>query len=432
MRARNLLPALIFAAACPLLAQEARRLRIEGREADGDRYTALVSIETQPDGAWRIERSAWKPEDDPVTRKLKVWVSTEVVKSQSGQVRKLAVTFVNTGGGLCEALLSPVEDHPKARIEYELRPDGTVTETAEQLEGNSWRWAKGTGTRDYPALEIVREERFERLFGGKLERYEASGVVHARGAFYVVFDNSTRVAVVDEKLSQDGSKITKPLVEGDQASDFEGLTYDPEHERFLAVVEADKHHGEWRGQLWELDEDLDLNRTVNLPGELPSGGKGYEGLAFVSRGGESYLLALLEGNNGESDTMGRERGNGRIDVFRRVSKKKYELEETLVIPPTALFEDYSGLSVDEQGRVAIVSQSSSLLWVGQLSPDAWEMQDEGRVFTFPRLSSRILFGAVEGVSWIDARTLVVVSDRSTGDRDCAAKDEAIHVVRLPD
>jgi hypothetical protein len=62
--------------------------------------------------------------------------------------------------------------------------------------------------------------------------------------------------------------------------------------------------------------------------------------------------------------------------------------------------------------------------------------DEGTVYRFPCDSrEKALFCNVEGVSWIDDRTLVVVSDRfKAGDQHdrCRTHDRSIHIFRLPD
>ncbi len=85
-------------------------------------------------------------------------------------------------------------------------------------------------------------------------------------------------------------------------------------------------------------------------------------------------------------------------------------------------------------RVAVVSQESSALWVGRLSPSTWEVVDDGVVYLFPRTRhGQIRYGTVEGVSWLDEQTLAVVSDRAKPDqpRRMRATDQSVHIVALP-
>lgn len=53
----------------------------------------------------------------------------------------------------------------------------------------------------------------------------------------------------------------------------------------------------------------------------------------------------------------------------------------------------------------------------------------GAVYRFPKKS----YGNVEGISWLDDRTLVAVSDRRKAGQPerCARKDQSIHVFGIP-
>ncbi len=96
-----------------------------------------------------------------------------------------------------------------------------------------------------------------------------------------------------------------------------------------------------------------------------------------------------------------------------------------------MFGDYSGITVVGD-RIAIVSQVSSALWVGSLAPSGWEVTGEGTSYTLPRdADGEIIYGTVEGVSWIAPDQVVVVSDRAKPEQDrrCRAKDQSIHIFR---
>ena len=80
-------------------------------------------------------------------------------------------------------------------------------------------------------------------------------------------------------------------------------------------------------------------------------------------------------------------------------------------------------------RLVIVSQTSSLLWVGELAQDDWEVFGDGQLYRFPQDRTLPRYRSIEGVVWLDARTVACVSDRGEeGD----AKDQSVHVFRLPD
>lgn len=95
---------------------------------------------------------------------------------------------------------------------------------------------------------------------------------------------------------------------------------------------------------------------------------------MVERDGVRYLLALCEGNSCAASSMGQEPGNGRILVLTHDTSDTtamWTVRATISIPPTADFFDYSGLDVDESGRVLVTSQESAALFVGQLHASEW-------------------------------------------------------------
>ena len=58
------------------------------------------------------------------------------------------------------------------------------------------------------------------------------------------------------------------------------------------------------------------------------------------------------------------------------------------------------MSVDS-GRVAIVSQVNSMLWVAQFDEAEWTWSNEGKLYEFPRSDNgAIQYGNIEGVGWI--------------------------------
>jgi hypothetical protein len=119
-------------------------------------------------------------------------------------------------------------------------------------------------------------------------------------------------------------------------------------------------------------------------------------------------------------------------VFRR-GHRQWDRVATIRLPETVLFQDYSGIAVAD-GRIAVVSQESSALWVGNLAPDGWEVTDAGMSYALPRpADGSIVYGTAEGVSWMAPDQVVMVSDKAKPDQDprCRAKDQSIHIFRIP-
>lgn len=264
--------------------------------------------------------------------------------------------------------------------------------------------------RSVPELKVLAEARFADLLEG--ERFEASGVGARDGAFFVVFDNTTAVARVAEDLS-----AAEWIETGGPGEGYEDLTWAPEDERWYAVIEAERRKRVFQARLVEFGADWQYLGDTWLEHELQDENKGIEGLAHVRRDGRSHLLALCE-------------GDGSLQVFRRKKKGDgWKHKDTLRLPAAAAFDDYAGLSVSGD-RVAVVSQESSALWVGTLAADAWSFTDDGEVFHFPRDGEgRARHCTVEGVAWLDARRLVVVSDQANKrGRDT---EQSIHIVALP-
>jgi hypothetical protein len=149
----------------------------------------------------------------------------------------------------------------------------------------------------------------------------------------------------------------------------------------------------------------------------------------VRRDNKDYLLALCEGNKCKCGAKGRKPGGGRVQVFEK-RRKQWSHSDTIALPTTLPFVDYSGMSIDN-GCVAVVSQVNSMLWVGQFDEAGWKWHDEGQVYEFPRSDDgTIRYGNIEGVAWITRTRIVTVSDRrkkNQPDEDLSEQDQSIHI-----
>jgi hypothetical protein len=282
-------------------------------------------------------------------------------------------------------------------------------------------------------LTLVRERPIAPLLPeSELHRWEASGVMLFDDRFHVVFDSARVVAVLDEELTRPGRVIPLPAGRG---QGFEDLARDPENGHVYLVVEALRTRpgvDEWRARLEEYDPQWQRVAVTDLDVPIPSRNKGVEGLTCVRRNGRTYLLALLEGNFGASGKKGRTPGDGRIHVLER-DGDVWRGVHVVHLPSGIPFEDYSALAA-RGDRVVVVSQASAALWVGRISSTSWEVEADGELYTFPRgADDEVLYGNVEGVSWLDDDRIVVVSDRATDEQPSWYRrtQESIHVFDIP-
>ena len=182
----------------------------------------------------------------------------------------------------------------------------------------------------------------------------------------------------------------------------------------------------------EYDENFRYTGTAWLDFPIDRPNKGLEGLTCVHREGQTYLLGLCEGNRCKGGAEGRVPGGGRIQVFRR-GRRDWDRVGRIRIPETVLFTGYNGIAVAGD-RIAVVSRESSALWLGRLAPDGWQVADAGRSYALPRVADgSIVYGTAAGVSWIAADQVVIVSKKANPmqDRRCRAKDQSIHIFRIP-
>jgi hypothetical protein len=282
-------------------------------------------------------------------------------------------------------------------------------------------------------LELLREAKIRDVLGDQLDpRLEASGVLAKDGAFYVIFDNLPGIAFIGPGLS--GAQRNR-IIEQDHGHrrGFEDIAYDRESDRFYVLIESLPRGPKcFMAKVQEYDGSFRYMSAAWLDFPLDRPNKGLEGLTCVYRNGRSYLLGLCEGNKCEGGAKGRIPGGGRIQVFHR-GPRHWEHVARIRLPETLLFEDYSGISVDGE-RITVVSQASSALWTGRLRPTSWGITDEGTTHAFPRDAlGEIIYGTVEGVSWIAPDQVVVVSDKAKPEQDkrCRSKDQSIHIFRIP-
>jgi hypothetical protein len=270
-------------------------------------------------------------------------------------------------------------------------------------------------------LTLVRERDLAELLPGK-DHYEASGIAFQNGILKVVFDNRTHVAEIDLPLQ------TATLGAGAKSqSQYEGITIATRPTAKTYIVKEALTDG--RGGIVTLDPQGNVVSTEATDIHFPDENKGLEGLAWLDD--IERLLVLCEANScGEGNQSP---GHGVIHVLRHEGAS-WLTESTLTLPSRADFDDYSDVAVmpESEGRyrMAILSQETSALWLGELTTTPLAIEGPGVVYGFPRTGGIVSYCSLEGVTFVDRNTLALVSDRSKGGDGCS-KGEAIHVFAVP-
>jgi hypothetical protein len=286
-----------------------------------------------------------------------------------------------------------------------------------------------------PTLSLVREMKIRDLLASEqpTSRWEASGVLVKDGYYFVVFDDRTEIGRFTDDLQPNKTNGLFGL--GHSDCGYEGVAYNAAKRRFYLLVEARKQaRGRCQAQIVECDDEFDYLKERPVEFEFESDNKGFEAVSHVVRNGQGHVLALCEGNKCRGGRKGRTPGGGRVQVFEK-RRTRWAHSGTIALPDSLPFVDYSGMSI-EHGRVAIVSQVSSMLWVGQFDEAAWTWRDPGCLYNFPRSDDgAILYGKVEGVGWISPTRIVAVSDRrkkkDQPDERLSEKDQSIHLFDIP-
>ncbi len=283
-------------------------------------------------------------------------------------------------------------------------------------------------------LELVKEAEIFDILSGSLDpRLEANGILAKDGLFYIVFDNLPHIACISPELSRTARDNHMIIQERGHRRGFKDVAYDSRTGRFYVVIESLPHgRGVFMAAVQEYDENFRYTGIAWLDFPLDRPNKGLRGLACVHREGQTYLLGLCAGNRCKGGAAGRVPGGGRIHVFRR-GRRDWDRVGTIRLPKTVLFIGYNGIAVADD-RIAIVSRGSSALWLGRLAPAGWQVADAGTSYALPRdADGSIVYATAVGVSWITPDQVVIVSDkaRPEQDRRCRAKDQSIHIFRIP-
>jgi uncharacterized protein YjiK len=280
-------------------------------------------------------------------------------------------------------------------------------------------------------LIVQSEAKLSKLLEGQSEKdkHEASGVLFLNNKIYVVFDNYSMIARINNELNK-----AKLLGENKKKIGYEGITYDKINDRFFLIEESLDNEGALNARLRSVSKDFTLEFKKWLKYNFQSDNKGFEGLTIITNNDETYVLALCEGNDCDADEISKIHGAGRIKVFE-TKGKKWKYIASIRLPPSLQFMDYSGIDINKKNILAITSQESSAVWTGKLDVESWKIVDLGHVYNFPRdKNGNKIYCNIEGVSWIANDRLVVVSDakkdKDEQPEECREKDQSIHIISI--
>ncbi len=306
---------------------------------------------------------------------------------------------------------------------------GCGCQTPSSSSGASVEQAK----RGSSVLRLVQERPIAALLSRKDDegRLEASGVAAVDGHFYVVLDNVGHVARLTQDLEVNAPGVWQS--KRGQGQGYEALAWAPKAGRFYAVIEAVKRKKKkHRAIIHAFTPEFELLEQGEIDFDFKGENKGVEGLAVVNIEGQGeVLVALCEAPGGQK--KGKAGQPGLLLVLKRTQAGDWAVERRLDLPKEARFADFSDIAVDAEGRVAVVSQEDSAMWVGKLDADAWRFEGPGEVHRFPTdAQGRMIYCNVEGVSWLSPQRVVVVSDRAKRDQParCRTKEQSVHIFDL--
>lgn len=288
--------------------------------------------------------------------------------------------------------------------------------------------AVGSPLSSVPALTLLREAKLSTLLSSQAEHYEASGVTLRDGFLYIVFDNLATVGVVNVSLSAGSIADAAP-----ENSQYEGITLDSYATHHFYVVKETDGTDPIRGRVIQLDSTGAYEGAEWTDVTFSDENAGFEGIAWLRMQDSDFLLALCEGNHCEPDRV--DTGHGRIKVLEQ-DGNDWRTKATLALPAEAAFRDYADLALYDNGdgtyEMAVVSQESSAMWLGQLTTNPLAIDGPGSVYAFPSTGDRaVAYCDVEGVTFLTRTTFAMVSDKTSGGERCEAEDESVHVFALP-
>jgi hypothetical protein len=295
------------------------------------------------------------------------------------------------------------------------------------------------GTYSKHTLQLAYELPFAALFRNNRgqKKYEASSVIAVGENVYAVCDSSWSISKFDRNLEPFGPsnlQVGDPSREPED-SGYEALFYDGGS--FYVVRESVNLGESYHAIIEELSlsaTDYEVVQACPSEFEFEGNSKGFEGAVSIrDLKNELVVLGLCEGNYC-SEKYKNDKGHGRVVAMKKQEGADgtctWNTIKTIKIPSSANFRDYSAMSMDSKGRMAITSQEESQLWVGsmlgQTDGGLWDIDalkfhsTDATVYDFPKNANcETVYCNIEGIHWLEDDMLMAVSDKmkSRGKQD---------------
>ena len=278
----------------------------------------------------------------------------------------------------------------------------------------------------------VAEAKVYKLIPGydHTDDFEASGVYYLSGYFYVACDNMFKIAKIKSTLpiNSSNNSLLSTGAPGSGSSNFESITYDNNNTvNFYVTAETEKNGSVYQPRIYEYDGSMNYQSRAwaDYYFNSSNNNKGFEGTAWIFRGGDDYMLGLVE-------------GTGKIPVLKKTSGD-WILVDSITLPSSVTFTDYADICLHGD-TVAILSQQDSQFWLGTLSSASWSITGPGKAYQFPLgdingnvgAGDSIIYANVEGISFLNDTQIVVCSDKAKSDQPSYQqfKDQSVHIFTL--
>ncbi len=267
---------------------------------------------------------------------------------------------------------------------------------------------------------------------GSSDDFEASGVYCLGGYFYVACDNMQKVPKIKSTLpiNSSSNSLLSTGAPGSGSSNFEAITYDSHSSANFYIVEesANSHGSVYQPRIYKFNSSMSYTSRdwVDYYFTSANSNKAFEGIAWVYRGGNNYMLGLVE-------------GTGKIPVLSK-SSSDWVVVDSITLPSTVTFADYADITV-KGDTIVVLSQEDSQFWMGKLSTTSWSIVSTIGSYQFPLggtdgtvgTGSNVIYGNVEGISFINDSQVVVCSDKAKSGQPAyqSYKDQSVHIFTLP-
>jgi uncharacterized protein YozE (UPF0346 family) len=296
--------------------------------------------------------------------------------------------------------------------------------------------ARKNKKKEYLLPPPIVEKKFSELSQYDRYIYEAKDIKYANQKYYVIFNNTNRIGIINNELSDKLTLIAN--LTDKEVLNFDGITHSS-YRKFYLISKALEKDGSFFPGIHEFDEQFEEHQFFWTDFALTKQDSGISAIAHITRENESYILGLCEFNFCRTDDP-KFVGNGKIQVFKK-EKQIWKHIAFIDIPHHIDFLNYSAMDILDN-QMVVISKLSSKVWVGKLSETSWSVIGMGHIFTMPKgnekgevgKGKKVIYCSIDGVSWVDHHTIALVSNKlnSMSPAECQHKEQMIHIFEVPE